>query len=322
LNNYTYFERLLHKIAFSSNLFIEISFDLENVFFLKYCNNYQDNHVFVTGLARSGTTVLLNLIHETNLFGSLGYDDMPFLLSPNLWSKINTNRFHEVLIERAHGDGMKISTNSPEAFEELFWMNFSSENDKSLVHFSNYVRLILYRKGRNRYLSKNNQNIKRINVIQRCFPNSKILIPFREPLQHSNSLLTQHENFTIKQKDNDFFRKYMKWIGHSEFGIDYKPIMIEKTGYNDFNELNHWLEQWYLIYNDLYKTLNRKNTMFICYEDLCNKKSFWTLIQNFIGISNVKYFQFNESYRRINVAYSEILYKKCLLLYNNLREIL
>ena len=32
-------------------------------------------------------------------------------------------------MERAHGDGIKVSTESPEAFEEVFWMTFD-EDDK------------------------------------------------------------------------------------------------------------------------------------------------------------------------------------------------
>ena len=42
-------------------------------------------------MARSGTTILLNAIYETNEFASLTYQDMPFILSPNIWSKLNKN---------------------------------------------------------------------------------------------------------------------------------------------------------------------------------------------------------------------------------------
>ena len=78
------------------------------------------DHVFVTGMARSGTTVLLNAIYESNSFASLTYQDMPFILSPNLWSKINKDGFEIKKQERAHGDGISKNTSSPEAFEEVF----------------------------------------------------------------------------------------------------------------------------------------------------------------------------------------------------------
>ena len=51
------------------------------------------------------------------------YADMPFILAPNLWSKINLNHQTE-LSERAHGDGILINSESPEAFEEVFWKTF------------------------------------------------------------------------------------------------------------------------------------------------------------------------------------------------------
>ena len=52
-------------------------------------------HVFVTGMARSGTTILLQALHDTGKFASLTYADMPIVLSPNLWSKFNNNNQHE-----------------------------------------------------------------------------------------------------------------------------------------------------------------------------------------------------------------------------------
>ena len=45
--------------------------------------------VFITGLARSGTTILLRNLYASNQFSSTTYEDMPFILCPNLWSKFN-----------------------------------------------------------------------------------------------------------------------------------------------------------------------------------------------------------------------------------------
>ena len=84
MNNYSFLEQLLHKTVLSSKFLKEMSFDLEKSYFLKYYDDYPDNHVFIIGLARSGTPILLNSIHETKIFGSLSYGDMPFILSPNL----------------------------------------------------------------------------------------------------------------------------------------------------------------------------------------------------------------------------------------------
>ena len=97
-----------------------MSFDLERSIFLDNSFPVKDNHVFVAALARAGTTSLLTAIHDSEEFASLTYADMPFVLAPNLWDKLNPTTRHKEEQERVHGDGIKVSTNSPEAFEEVF----------------------------------------------------------------------------------------------------------------------------------------------------------------------------------------------------------
>ena len=141
MNNYSWLQQKLHKLALSSQFMRETMFDVEKLIFLN--QDFQDigNHVFVAGLARSGTTVLLNAIHQSDEFASLSYDDMPFVLAPNLWSRLSGNKNHSAPQERAHGDGVQISTDSPEAFEEVFWKTFDRDNNRHLL-FKKYVGLI------------------------------------------------------------------------------------------------------------------------------------------------------------------------------------
>ena len=56
-----------------------------------------------------------------------------------------------------------------------------------------YINLILHKNKKNLYISKNNNNYKRIELINSAFPNSKIIIPFRNPIQHAYSLLNQQD---------------------------------------------------------------------------------------------------------------------------------
>ena len=133
MNNYSWLEQKLHKFALSSQFMREVTFDFES-------NNIAPSsepgeHVFITGLARSGTTILLNALYKSNIFASLSYADMPFVLAPNLWSKISLKRGDTELNERAHGDGIKVSTDSPEAFEEVFWKTFSISSSLSTKRF-------------------------------------------------------------------------------------------------------------------------------------------------------------------------------------------
>ena len=72
-----------------------------------------------------------------------------------------------------------MSTESPEAFEEVFWMTFGEDDNDTKEKFKNYVQLINQKYYKKRYLSKNNQNIRRLEFISKIFPHSKILITFR-----------------------------------------------------------------------------------------------------------------------------------------------
>ena len=154
MNNYSWLQQKLHQFALSSQFMREVIFDVESSSIST--NQTDDNHVFVSGLARSGTTILLNAIHESNEFASLSYKDMPFILAPNLWSKLSFNKRNVDLVERAHGDGIRVSTESPEAFEEVFWMTFDEYDTDTKEKFKNYVQLINQKYQKIRYLSKNN----------------------------------------------------------------------------------------------------------------------------------------------------------------------
>ena len=78
---------------------------------------------------------------------------------------------------------------------------FFSINEKYVKEeLINYINLILISQNKTRYLSKNNFNYKRINLIKSIIPNSIFLIPAREPLQHAYSLFKQHLHFSNLQK--------------------------------------------------------------------------------------------------------------------------
>ena len=319
MNNYSSLQRFLHRTALSSQLMREIMFDVEQSIFLKKDDNFDDNHVFVAGLARSGTTILLNAIYQSKQFASLTYDDMPFILAPNLWGKINRKSTHGEAKERAHGDGISVSTNSPEAFEEVFWKTFT---DNSIIHdelFIKFISLILKKNNKTRYLSKNNQNIRRLNLISKIFPRSKILIPFRDPLQHAFSLYSQHIKFVKEQSEDSFIRDYMKWIGHSEFGLDYKMIHPSKLLYSNDKEFNHWLEQWYLTYKTVLElSVKHEEFYLIGYESLCNNPKVWVNVKDLLGINQEIKFLFKESKKVIGQAFDNNLSDKCYRLYESL----
>ena len=320
MNNYSWLQQKLHQFALSSNFMREVMFDVEHT--LIPTNQIEDNHVFVSGLARSGTTILLNAIYESHEFASLSYKDMPFVLAPNLWSKLSFNKENNGLVERAHGDGIKVSTDSPEAFEEVFWMTFPESDKGTKEKFKNYIHQINLKYQKKRYLSKNNQNIRRLELISNIFPHSKILIPFRDPIQHANSLLTQHQRFIGDSKKDKFISSYMKLIGHTEFGPNYIPIHDNNLCFENDLTINHWLEQWYLTYKNCYESLKYKgNVYFICYEELCNTSQYFLDLLKILNIKERYDFKFKESNKAISIEMDEVIVHKGLHLYKELSQL-
>ena len=61
MNNYSWLEQKLHKLALSSQFMREVTFDFGNTNISP--SSETEEHVFITGLARSGTTILLNAIY-------------------------------------------------------------------------------------------------------------------------------------------------------------------------------------------------------------------------------------------------------------------
>ena len=319
MNNYSVLQRLLHRTILSSQLMREIMFDVEQSIFLKKDDNFDDDHVFVAGLARSGTTILLNAIYQSNQFASLTYDDMPFILAPNFWAKIRPRKSHGELQERAHGDGVTVSTNSPEAFEEVYWKTFGDDLKIREKFFIKFIALILKKNNKTRYLSKNNQNIRRLDLISEIFPRSKILIPFRDPLQQALSLFSQHMKFVKEQNEDTFVRDYMKWIGHSEFGLDYRMIHPSNLLYPNVKEFNHWLEQWYLTYKSVLELPDKHEEIYLIgYESLCSNPMVWVNVKDLLGINQEIKFLFKESKKVIGQTFDNNLSDKCYRLYESL----
>ena len=303
-NDYSIASKLLHQFALDAPFVAQTSFDIERAIYKTKVSRSLP-HVFVTGLARAGTTILMRSLYQTGKFRSLTYHDMPFLFMPNLWSKISKAfRIDGEVKERAHGDGIEVSFNSPEAFEEVFWRIYcgndyiqnnhlsSHEVNKQILDlFVEYVSLIILNspKDKGRYLSKNNNNIVRLPDIRRAFRNAVILVPFRDPVQHANSLLRQHLLFTKRHKDDGFSYKYMRWLGHHEFGLTHKPFIFNehsKVLSYDIMDINYWLTLWVEVYSYVQKHLPEK-AFFVSYERLCQDPK--CVMEKILKISNVSY---------------------------------
>ena len=287
--SYSFLARLLHRLALGSDVVAGASFEVERLIFGRELKIRSDaEHVFVVGLARAGTTLLMRLLFETGQFCSLTYRDMPFVLAPNLWNAASAgSRRTMAPTGRAHGDGILVDFDSPEALDEVFWRVFSGNryiagdrlrrmraDDETIENFRLYVELIMRRYKSDRYLSKNNNNILRIDDLLRSFPRATIFVPFRSPVQQAHSLLDQHRRFVANQKRDPFTLRYMTWLVHHEFGADHRPfdLEIETSGTGgDAERIDYWLMQWIAAYRYLLREIrsNPNSLIPISYERLC-----------------------------------------------------
>lgn len=304
MDEYSVLSKALHHLALGRSFRIaEASFDVEWASQRKETASSLDGmHLFIAGLARAGTTILMRSLYETGAFCSLTYRDMPFVLAPNLWAKI-TNCYRKEMDaeQRAHGDGIMVDFDSPEALEEVFWRVFTGgnyiQNDcllptkvngEVIEKFRHYISLIMKKYGRRRYLSKNNNNLLRIGTIREAFPNAKILIPFRDPRQQALSLLKQHRLFCKQHVKNPFSKSYMTWLVHHEFGGDHRPFVWGAELSKPYipEKLEYWLAQWTGVYSHLLEDYkDDENIIFVGYESLCEDTvKVWTHLRSCINI--------------------------------------
>ncbi len=315
---YNKIQKFLHDFVFGSKFINKSSFEIEKIFFLKKLDIKNNYHVFISSLPRSGTTSILNFIYSSKQYASLTYKNMPFLLAPNFSKLFNKKNISKK--ERAHQDGIFYDIDSPEAFDEVFF-----NNDKKFIEneLLDYLRLILSPENKLKYLSKNNLNYKRIDLISKILPNSIFLIPIRNPLQQSYSLLNQHLHFTKLQIEDDFVRRYMNYIGHNEFGLNHK-FWHKPLKYKDCNDINYWLEQWTLFYTNIYNSYETyTNCYFIFYENLTNVDYINDLIKK-IDLNNIEKVDFNyfknSNKKELNVEFDKNCYENAINLYNKIHS--
>jgi hypothetical protein len=337
LNNYSNISKLLHKLYLKNNFVAKTSYDIEQATFYKKAKTITVKQlVFVTGLARAGTTALFNALHATGSFASLTYADMPFLLMPNMGKKL-TYKPEAAFFERAHKDGIIINNKSPEAFDEYFWkvhldnkyiaskcLTAHTVPVKLIAEFKKYINLVCYSYKKENYLSKNNNNILRIKSLQKNLPDAKVILLFRHPLTHAQSLLKQHIQFTELQKKDKFIIDYFNYLGHHEFGLNHKPFLFKANNaipITNLLDINYWLHNWLNYYKYLFDNFN-ENFLLIAFEDLCTQPEKIENILNQKIITDTPV-HLSKSYLPTpypQVDYDKNLFSECISVYNKLNE--
>ncbi len=271
-------DRFLHMLAFSGPGIQKFMIRMENLFFgKKAAQKTAQPPVLITSLARGGTTAVLNALNDLPDTVTLTYRDMPFVTAPLLWGKLSAPMNRKVEKQkRAHGDGLSIDLDSPEAFDEVYWKLFwpgkyagskidlwraGDAKPEATGFFTALFRkmLILRKVQTGRYLSKNNANIARLDLLPEMFPDCAIVVPLRQPAAHANSLLRQHKNFVQQQTDDDFTRRYMRDIGHLEFGLLHQPIAFDgfDPKAHDPDSPDYWLAYWIAGFKEVQRHADR-----------------------------------------------------------------
>lgn len=292
-SGYSFADRMLHYFAFSHQVVLRAVSALEDILVPRSLAVTDAPPIFVTSLARGGTTAILNALCASPTLASHTYRDMPFITAPTLWGHLSGGARRSVSPrKRAHGDGLVIDLDSPEALEEVVWkMHWPKmyrersitqwtdrhHNSASEVFMHQHQRKIIAARRSHRpigklqptrYCSKNNANIARLSYLLRVFPDCQLVVPVRRPERHAASLLNQHKNFIQLHDEDEFTSRYMRDIGHFDFGRDHK--YIEFAGFDPelYSSLtgDYWLAYWLSAFEEIIK--HRTECIFVLQDDL------------------------------------------------------
>ena len=261
--------------------------------------------IYVAGLARAGTTVLLEVIASHPSVATHQYRDFPFLFTPFFWQQTLQRSAPKQLeaAERAHGDRLMVTAASPEAMEEVLWMAFfdhlhdprtsnlldrSTQNPRFEAFYRDHIRKVVAVHQKSRYAAKENYNVVRLPYLHKLFADARFVVPIRHPREHIASLMKQHQLFCGAGAEHPRAIKHLERVGHFEFGPHRRLI---NTGDTDLTqsiedlwakgeEVRGWARYWAAIHQHVADVLAqdsslRDATLVIRYEDLCDDTDHW-----------------------------------------------
>jgi hypothetical protein len=235
--------------------------------------------VYVSSLARAGTTIVTEMLERHPALTSHHYSDFPNVWTP-YWRNYllqRSRRNAPQAEERAHGDRIMISADSPEAVEEILWMHFFPEShiagqDNTLGpqinrprferFYRDHIRKLLAVRERSRYLAKGNYNVARFAYIRKLFNDARFLVPYRNPVDHIASLVKQHRLFLREHEQDPRVGRQLALSGHFEFGPFRKAVHFGND--EDWRAVNRaWdagreVEGWALYWAQTYRFLLRQ----------------------------------------------------------------
>ena len=251
--------------------------------------------IFVTGLARSGTTTVLAALTRSSQVGSHQYRDFPFLGAPLAWNRLQGAIGGETeAVERPHRDRILITSASPDAFEEPLWRQFfpgqherganqrltaATEHPRFEAFYRDHLRKILHLRSARRYIAKGNYNVGRIEYLARLFPDAVFVVPIRRPLEHIASLCRQHALFRRYGEADPRVPQYLAAAGHFEFGLQRRPLVLSadgaerQCGFDRGEDALAYAAQWTEVYGHVTRLMGTSDLssriLLLPYEDFC-----------------------------------------------------
>ncbi len=192
---------------------------------------------------------------------------------------------------------MMITSESPDATEEMLWMAFFPNchdphvdnrlhsHDRSSPfdnYYRNHLRKLLVVENATRYAAKANYHVARLGYLLRLFPDARFVIPIRSPAEHIASLVRQHQWFSTGHRQSPRSLAVMQISGHFEFGLDRRPMnlgdgdrvnQIEETWARG-DEIEGWAHYWDMVYRYLADLLEsdpgiRRAATVVRFEEIC-----------------------------------------------------
>ncbi|HTU16935.1 MAG TPA: sulfotransferase [Gemmataceae bacterium] len=256
-----------------------------------------DRPIYVCGLARSGSTLMHEIIAAHPALATHRLKDYPMVYTPFWWRQATAGLRPTPPRERPHRDRIVVTSESPDALDEMLWMAFFPRSHDPGVSnvltaqtrhaefesfYRGHVRKLLLAERATRYVAKANYHVARLSYLVRLFPDAKLLIPVRSPLGHIGSLMRQHGWFSRGQRRHRRALAYMRRSGHFEFGLDRRPMNLGDSArvqsildaWASGEEVRGWARYWAMIYDHVAAVLStdvrvQKAAMVVRFERLC-----------------------------------------------------
>ena len=257
--------------------------------------------VFVAGVPRSGTTILVEILSRHPALASHSYGDFPNVYTPywRNWLAERLGHGSAEPVERAHKDRVMITNRSPEAVEEVIWMNFfghlhdpgrdqvlgaTTSNPEFERFYRAHVSKLLAARGAARYLAKGNYNTSRLRYIVEMFPDARIVVPWREPVAQVASLVKQDRLFSRMAQEDSRVPTQLQRSGHFEFGPDKRAINLGSRSQTEAIERDWaagalatgWARYWAAVYAHVLDAMEgdsslRDAVLLVDYRHLCEQ---------------------------------------------------